>query len=103
MEPSGAPLEGQLVKRENAEERDGTQVFPARPMAAAAGVAINLGGLRSGCQPAGGGDDDDDGVVPRESDDKAVMELDLIEGSVATAAAAALASAATKAKVRRGD
>lgn len=27
VEPSGAQLEGQLVKRENAEERDGTQVF----------------------------------------------------------------------------
>lgn len=31
---------------------------------------------------------------------RAVMELDLIEGSVATAAAAALASAATKSKVK---
>lgn len=39
--------------------------------------------------------------MPREGDEKAVMELDLIEGSVATAAAVALTSAATKAKVRR--
>lgn len=32
--------------------------------------------------------------------DERVMELELVEGSVATAAAAALASAATKAKVQ---
>ncbi|XP_075900019.1 SWI/SNF complex subunit SMARCC1b [Nelusetta ayraudi] len=69
VEPSGAQLEGQLVKRENAEERD-----------------------------AGAGEDYDDVMVPREGDEKAVMELDLIEGSVATAAAVALTSAATKAK-----
>lgn len=53
------------------------------------------------CHPAVGADDDDEGLVPREGDEKAVMELDLIEGSVATAAAVALTSAATKAKVRR--
>lgn len=53
------------------------------------------------CCHSAAGADDDDGLVPREGDEKAVMELDLIEGSVATAAAVALTSAATKAKVRR--
>ncbi|XP_036949883.1 SWI/SNF complex subunit SMARCC1b [Acanthopagrus latus] len=72
VEPSGAKAEG--VKRENAEnvlaeERD-----------------------RRG--------DDDEMVGQREGDgdDGRVMEQDLVEGSVATAAAAALTSAATKAK-----
>lgn len=55
------------------------------------------------CHSAGGADDEDDALVPREGDEKAVMELDLIEGSVATAAAVALTSAATKAKVRLTD
>lgn len=35
-----------------------------------------------------------------DGDERGVMEQDLVEGSVATAAAAALASAATKAKVK---
>ncbi|KAM8767485.1 SWI/SNF complex subunit SMARCC1b [Acanthopagrus schlegelii] len=72
VEPSGAKAEG--VKRENAEnvlaeERDGRG-------------------------------DDDEMVGQREGDgdDGRVMEQDLVEGSVATAAAAALTSAATKAK-----
>lgn len=76
VEPSGAKVEGEGVKRENAEnilaeDRDGRG-------------------------------DDDESVGRREGDgdDGRVMELDLVEGSVATAAAAALASAATKAKVR---
>ncbi|XP_053302165.1 SWI/SNF complex subunit SMARCC1b [Pleuronectes platessa] len=43
--------------------------------------------------------DDDDSVGRRDGDEgRRVMELDLVEGNVATAAAAALASAATKAK-----
>ncbi|XP_070840212.1 SWI/SNF complex subunit SMARCC1b [Chaetodon trifascialis] len=74
VEPSGTKVEGEGVKRENAEnilaeERDGRG-------------------------------DDDESVGRREGDgdDGRVMELDLVEGSVATAAAAALASAATKAK-----
>lgn len=75
--------------------------FSARRLAAAAVVGFNCGGFPR-CHPAGAGDDDDDVMVPREGDEKAVMELDLIEGSVATAAAVALTSAATKAKVRRG-
>lgn len=54
-----------------------------------------------GCRSAVAADNDDEGLVPREGGEKAVMELDLIEGSVATAAAVALTSAATKAKVRR--
>lgn len=47
--------------------------------------------------------DEDESVGRREGDadeGRRVMELDLVEGSVATAAASALASAATKAKVR---
>lgn len=46
--------------------------------------------------------DDDDSIERREGDgdERGVMEQDLVEGSVATAAAAALASAATKAKVK---
>ncbi|XP_035537241.1 SWI/SNF complex subunit SMARCC1b [Morone saxatilis] len=74
VEPSAAKLEEERVKRENAEnilteERDGRG-------------------------------DDDESVGRREGDvdDGRVMEQDLVEGSVATAAAAALASAATKAK-----
>ncbi|XP_059205520.1 SWI/SNF complex subunit SMARCC1b [Centropristis striata] len=72
VEPSGAKVEGELVKSENpenllAEERDGRG-------------------------------DDDDSVGRGDVDEQRVMELDLVEGSVATAAAAALSSAATKAK-----
>lgn len=46
--------------------------------------------------------DDDESVGRREGDgdEGRVMEQDLVEGSVTTAAAAALASAATKAKVK---
>lgn len=47
--------------------------------------------------------DEDESVGRQEGDadeGRRVMELDLVEGSVATAAASALASAATKAKVR---
>ncbi|TKS88513.1 SWI/SNF complex subunit SMARCC1 BRG1-associated factor 155 [Collichthys lucidus] len=74
VEPSGAKVEGEHVKRENAEnilgeERDGR-----------------------------GDDDEREGRREGDGDDGRVMELDLVEGSVATAAAAALASAATKAK-----
>ncbi|XP_033493266.1 SWI/SNF complex subunit SMARCC1b isoform X1 [Epinephelus lanceolatus] len=72
VEPSGAKVEGELVKRENAEnalaeERDGKG-------------------------------DDDESIERGDVDEARVMEQDLVEGSVATAAAAALASAATKAK-----
>ncbi|CAK6949564.1 SWI/SNF complex subunit SMARCC1b [Scomber scombrus] len=75
VEASGAKMEAVLVKRENAEnilaeERD-----------------------------ARGDDDDSVGRREGEGDEgRRVMELDLVEGSVATAAASALASAATKAK-----
>lgn len=73
VEPSGPKVEG--VKRENAEnilaeERDGR------------GDSDESAGRREG--------DGDDG--------RRVMEMDLVEGSVTTAAAAALSSAATKAK-----
>ncbi|XP_026155500.1 SWI/SNF complex subunit SMARCC1b isoform X2 [Mastacembelus armatus] len=75
VEPSGAKVEGERVKRENtenilAEERDGRG-------------------------------DDDESVGRREGDGdegRRVIEQDLVEGSVTMAAAAALASAATKAK-----
>ncbi|XP_039977046.1 SWI/SNF complex subunit SMARCC1b [Xiphias gladius] len=75
VEPSGAKVEGDQVKRENAEnilaeERDERG-------------------------------DDDESVGRREGDGdegRRVMEQEQVEGSVATAAAAALASAATKAK-----
>ncbi|XP_019119843.1 SWI/SNF complex subunit SMARCC1b [Larimichthys crocea] len=74
VEPSGAKVEGEHVKRENAEnilgeERDGR-----------------------------GDDDEREGRREGDGDEGRVMEQDLVEGSVATAAAAALASAATKAK-----
>ncbi|XP_045897699.1 SWI/SNF complex subunit SMARCC1-like [Micropterus dolomieu] len=74
VEPTGATLEGERVKRENAEmmlaeERDGR-----------------------------GDDDESLGRREGDGDDGRVMEQDLVEGSVTTAAAAALASAATKAK-----
>ncbi|KAM4540071.1 SWI/SNF complex subunit SMARCC1b [Odontesthes bonariensis] len=48
-----------------------------------------------------GGGDEDESISRKEGDGddgRGVMELDLVEGSVATAAAAALGSAATKAK-----
>lgn len=46
--------------------------------------------------------DDEESIGRREGDgdDRRLMEQDLVDGSVATAAAAALASAATKAKVK---
>ncbi|XP_078124670.1 SWI/SNF complex subunit SMARCC1b [Sander vitreus] len=72
VESSGAKVEGELVKRENAEnvladERDGRG-------------------------------DEDESLGRGDVDEGRVMEQDLVEGSVATAAAAALSSAATKAK-----
>ncbi|AWP21764.1 putative SWI/SNF complex subunit SMARCC1-like [Scophthalmus maximus] len=75
VEPSGTKVEADGIKGENAEnilaeEKDGRG-------------------------------DDDESVGRREGDGdegRRVMELDLVEASVATAAAAALASAATKAK-----
>ncbi|KAG7499859.1 SWI/SNF complex subunit SMARCC1-like [Solea senegalensis] len=73
MEPSGAKLEGDLVKRENVENMLETDERG----------------------------DDDESIEQREGDrdeGRRTMELDLVEGSVTTAAAAALASAATKAK-----
>ncbi|XP_034561413.1 SWI/SNF complex subunit SMARCC1b isoform X2 [Notolabrus celidotus] len=72
IEPSGAKVEG--VKRENAEN-----------------ILTEEGD---------GGGDDEESVGPREADgdEGRVMEQDLVEATVATAAAAALASAATKAK-----
>lgn len=73
MEPSCAQIEGESVKRENAEnmleDRDGV--------------------------------DDEDHFEQREGEgelSRAVMEQDLVEGAVPNAAAAALSSAATKAK-----
>lgn len=50
----------------------------------------------------GRGDDFDHAGRREGEQDERVMELELVEGSVATAAAAALASAATKAKVQTG-
>ncbi|XP_016896413.1 SWI/SNF complex subunit SMARCC1b [Cynoglossus semilaevis] len=73
VEASGIKLDGDLIKTENAEnmlEREGT------------GDDSETTEQRQG--------DGDDG--------RRTMELELVEGSVATAAAAALASAATKAK-----
>ncbi|XP_054873884.1 SWI/SNF complex subunit SMARCC1b isoform X2 [Amphiprion ocellaris] len=75
VEPSGPNVEGERVKREHAEniladDRDGRG-------------------------------DDDESIGRREGDGdegRRGMELELVEGSVATAAASALASAATKAK-----
>ncbi|XP_034747210.1 SWI/SNF complex subunit SMARCC1b [Etheostoma cragini] len=72
VESIGAKVEGELVKRENAEniladERDGRG-------------------------------DDDESLGRGEVDEGRVMEQDLVDGSVAMAAAAALSSAATKAK-----
>ncbi|KAF7658933.1 hypothetical protein LDENG_00005880 [Lucifuga dentata] len=74
VEPSGGKAKGERVKKENAEnalaeERDGRT-------------------------------DEDDSLGQRdgEGDERRIMEQDLVEGSVATAAASALASAATKAK-----
>ncbi|KAA8585949.1 hypothetical protein FQN60_007518 [Etheostoma spectabile] len=72
VESSGAKVEGELVKRENAEniladERDGRG-------------------------------DDDESLGRGDVDEGRVMEQDLVDGSVAMAAAAALSSAATKAK-----
>lgn len=51
--------------------------------------------------PDSGRGDDEESIGRREGDgdDRRLMEQDLVDGSVATAAAAALASAATKAKV----
>ncbi|KAM6900017.1 SWI/SNF complex subunit SMARCC1b [Xenentodon cancila] len=75
MEPDVSKLEGDRVKR---------------------GLTENmLGDERDGRV------DDDDSIGRREGDGddgRRMMELDLVEGSVTTAAAAALASAATKAK-----
>lgn len=51
------------------------------------------------CPLGRGGDDFEHAVRQEAEQDERVMELELVEGSVATAAAAALASAATKAKV----
>ncbi|XP_041664345.1 SWI/SNF complex subunit SMARCC1b [Cheilinus undulatus] len=72
LEPSGAKVEG--VKRENAE---------------------NLLG-----EERDGRGDDEDSIGRREADgdERGVMEQDLVEANVSKAAAAALASAATKAK-----
>lgn len=56
---------------------------------------------RNSLSDSGRGDDDDSiGRREGDGDEGRVMEQDLVEGSVATAAAAALASAATKAKVK---
>ncbi|CAL8294084.1 unnamed protein product [Merluccius merluccius] len=81
-EPSGGAAEDSRVKSENAnsmlpEERDG----------ACACVCV--------CQYYRGDDEEREGEVLQQSGG---MELELVESSVATAAAAALASAATKAK-----
>lgn len=72
VEPSRPNVEGEIVKRENAE---------------------NILG-----EDRDGRGDDDESVGRGDVDEGRVMEQDLVEGSVATAAAAALASAATKAK-----
>lgn len=54
--------------------------------------------INSLCDPGRG--DDDESLGRGDVDEARGMEQDLVEGRVATAAAAALASAATKAKVR---
>ncbi|KAM3596674.1 uncharacterized protein V6R79_018851 [Siganus canaliculatus] len=72
VEPSGTKVEG--VKRENVDSMLSEE-------------------------PDGRGDDDESlGRREGDVDERRVMEQDLVEGSVTTAAAAALASAATKAK-----
>lgn len=51
--------------------------------------------------PGRGDSDESAGRQEGDGDDgRRVMEMDLVEGSVTTAAAAALSSAATKAKVK---
>ncbi|XP_054462680.1 SWI/SNF complex subunit SMARCC1b [Anoplopoma fimbria] len=72
VEPIRAKVEGELVKRENTENI----VTEERD----------------------GRGDDDESVGRGDVDEARVIEQDLVEGSVVTAAAAALASAATKAK-----
>ncbi|KAK5855190.1 hypothetical protein PBY51_005319 [Eleginops maclovinus] len=72
VEPSGANVKGELVKSENAEN-----------------ILAEEGDGRA---------DDDDSLDQVDVDEGRVMEQDLVDGSVVTAAAAALSSAATKAK-----
>ncbi|KAL6099900.1 uncharacterized protein ACO6RY_01621 [Pungitius sinensis] len=72
VEPSLVNVEGVLVKRENAEN-----------------ILSDERDVRT---------DDDESLERGEADEARVMEQDLVEGRVVTAAAAALASAATKAK-----
>ncbi|XP_061885440.1 SWI/SNF complex subunit SMARCC1-like isoform X2 [Entelurus aequoreus] len=74
VESRGSILEGERVKRENTEERDS---------------------LHIGREPE---DDNVHGQEAEGDEGRAMMELDLVESTVTTAAAAALASAATKAK-----
>ncbi|XP_061738757.1 SWI/SNF complex subunit SMARCC1b isoform X2 [Nerophis ophidion] len=74
VESRGSILEAERVKRENTEDRDSLQI---------------------------GREAEDDNVHGQEAEGdegRAMMELDLVESTVTTAAAAALASAATKAK-----
>uniref|UniRef100_A0A3B4TWH6 SWI/SNF related BAF chromatin remodeling complex subunit C1b n=1 Tax=Seriola dumerili TaxID=41447 RepID=A0A3B4TWH6_SERDU len=71
------------------------------PRVASAAAKAALGERAFVCSLGYGRGDDDESVVRREGDadeGRRVMELELVEGSVTTAAAAALASAATKAK-----
>uniref|UniRef100_A0A672HKU4 SWI/SNF related, matrix associated, actin dependent regulator of chromatin, subfamily c, member 1b n=1 Tax=Salarias fasciatus TaxID=181472 RepID=A0A672HKU4_SALFA len=90
------------VKREHIEnmlpeERDGALICPAQCVCASQSGYIN----KTLCVCVSGRGDDDESIGRREGDGdegRRVMELELVESSVSTAAAAALTSAATKAK-----
>uniref|UniRef100_A0A672HKU1 SWI/SNF related, matrix associated, actin dependent regulator of chromatin, subfamily c, member 1b n=1 Tax=Salarias fasciatus TaxID=181472 RepID=A0A672HKU1_SALFA len=102
LEPSGPKVEGERVKREHIEnmlpeERDGALICPAQCVCASQSGYIN----KTLCVCVSGRGDDDESIGRREGDGdegRRVMELELVESSVSTAAAAALTSAATKAK-----
>uniref|UniRef100_A0A672HK11 SWI/SNF related, matrix associated, actin dependent regulator of chromatin, subfamily c, member 1b n=1 Tax=Salarias fasciatus TaxID=181472 RepID=A0A672HK11_SALFA len=79
------------------EERDGALICPAQCVCASQSGYIN----KTLCVCVSGRGDDDESIGRREGDGdegRRVMELELVESSVSTAAAAALTSAATKAK-----
>lgn len=98
IEPGVSTMEEDLVERENVEnmleeERDGTCVCSIIKRSLLIRPSKYIF-----CVIVGG--DEDESRRDREGDDgRRLMEMDLVEASVSTAAASALSSAASKAKV----